>query len=123
MTGPALGASSTDSVIQVLIWGGVLLLAVIVLFGAVWYYRRRWLTRSELTGGTPWTLDDLRRMREAGDITEEEYRALRAALVAAYRGGQTEDDVVWTPADGLGEVQGPADKNAPDFDLRNGPEG
>ena len=124
MTGPALGASSTDSVIQVLIWGGVLLLAVIVLFGAVWYYRRRWLTRSELTGGTPWTLDDLRRMHEAGQITEEEYRALRATLVAAFRGGQDDDsDVVWTPADGLGEIEGQADKNAPDFDLRKGPDG
>jgi len=108
---------------QILIWGGLLLAAVIVLFGGVWYYRRRWLTRSEPTGGTAWTLDDLRRMREAGHITEEEYRALRAALVAAFRGGQTEDDVVWTPADGLDEVQGQADKNAPDFELRKGHEG
>ena len=123
MAEPALGASTTDSVIQVLIWGGVLLLAAIVLFGVVWYYRRRWLARGKSTGGTPWTLDDLRRMREAGDITEEEYRALRAALVAAFRGGQTEDDVVWTPADGLGEVPGRPDKNAPDFDLRKGHEG
>jgi len=122
MAEPALGASTTDSVIQVLIWGGVLLLAAIVLFGVVWYYRRRWLTRSELTGGTPWTLDDLRRMREAGHITEEEYRALRAALVAAFRGGQA-DATGRTPPGGPDEIQGPADKNAPDFDLRKGHEG
>ena len=124
MAEPALGTATMDSVLQVLIWGGVLLLAVIVLFGVVWYYRRRWLTLGEPTRGTPWTLDDLRRMREAGQITEEEYRALRATLVAAFRGGQDDDsDVVWTPADGLGEIEGQADKNAPDFDLRKGPDG
>ena len=122
MAEPVLGAPTTDSVMQILVWGGVLLLAVIVLFGVAWYYRRRWLIRSESAGRTPWTLDDLGRMREAGHITEEEYRALRATLVAAFRGGQA-DPASRVPPDEPGEIEARADKIAPDFDLRKGPEG
>ena len=101
-------------------------MAVVVLFGGLWYYRK-WLLRggkSESDSSGVWTFDDLRRMKQEGKITEEEYQALRATLVAAYRGEaepkKTEDttyQTVWELSDDQ------SDKNGPDFDLRNGPSG
>jgi len=106
--GMLLANSMANSVTQVLIWGGVLILAVVFLFGGLWYYRRWWLRGDEPSGDTAWTLDDLRRLRAEGQITEEEYQALRAAMTAAFRGDKGQSE---------------ADKVEPDFDLRNGPPG
>jgi hypothetical protein len=75
--------------------------------------------------GVAWTLDDLQRMRQEGQLTEEEYRALRAAMVAVYRGGKVASGSQECPE----PVQGPVsvreepDKSGPDFDLRKGPTG
>ncbi|HSW44263.1 MAG TPA: SHOCT domain-containing protein [Phycisphaerae bacterium] len=95
MTAALLATSTSESVRQVLIWGGVLILAVVVLFGGLWYYRRWWLERNVGDGGPSWTLDDLRRMRSEGQITDEEYQVLRATLLGSFR-----------QADGGGPAQG-----------------
>jgi len=63
----------------------ILLVAGIILYVGVLFYRRRWLDSS--SGSTePWTLDDLRRLRSQGDVTEDEYQAMRAAIIDSYRG-------------------------------------
>jgi len=79
-------AEISQQVVEILLWGALLLVAVIVLFGGVWYYRRRWLNPEETGPRQPWTLDDLRQMKQAGQITPEEYQALRETLIAAFRG-------------------------------------
>ena len=122
---PSLATSTSQSVTQVLIWGGVLILAVVVLFGGLWYYRKRVLDTGEGDSGGMWTFDDLLRMRQGGQLTEEEYQSLRAALVAAYRGDKADSTGSGdpTPMPGAGLAGDRPDKNGPDFDLRKGPAG
>ena len=105
-----------ENVAQIVFWCLVLVLAVLVLFGGVWYYRRRWLRRTDSPGGTPWTFDDLRTMKEQGQISDEEYRALRAAMVASFSAGKTE-----SPSPGTPVAKGGSEENGADFDLRNPP--
>ena len=80
-------AAVGDHVAQVVFWCLILIGSIIVLFLGIWYYRRRWLAADQPDSGTqtPWTFDDLRRMKEQGQITEEEYRVLRANLIAAFQ--------------------------------------
>ncbi|HOW70704.1 MAG TPA: hypothetical protein PKY77_08895 [Phycisphaerae bacterium] len=75
---------------QIIVWGLILMGAVVVLFGGLWYYRRRWLQADDKAEAdrTPWTLDDLRQMRESGQINEVEYQTLRETMIAALRGGR-----------------------------------
>lgn len=80
-----LAASVDRNAGQVLIACLWLLAALGVLALVVWYFRRRWLSR-EQRGGTPFTLDELRRMRENGTVTAEEYERMRAVLVSAASG-------------------------------------
>lgn len=81
-----LAVSLHELTIQILAWGSLLLGAVVILFGGVWYYRHRWLRSDDRGSGEPWTLDDLARMKQAGQISDEEYRVLRESIVAAFRG-------------------------------------
>lgn len=76
---------------QIIVWGLILMGAVVVLFGGLWYYRRYWLQADEDSSAsrTPWTLDDLRQMRESGQINEVEYQTLRETMIAALRGANT----------------------------------
>lgn len=82
----SLAVSLDELTIQILVWGGLLLGAVVILFGGVWYYRHRWLRSDNRGAGEPWTLDDLARMKQASQISDEEYRMLRESIVAAFRG-------------------------------------
>ena len=66
----------------VLMAGGRLSCFVVV----IWYYRRRSLSDDEPSSTVAWTLDDLRRMRAEGSLTEEEYQTLRAADDRALTG-------------------------------------
>ena len=124
MTAASLAAVQ-ENVAQIIFWCVVLAVLVLVLFGGLWYYRRRWIKMDDSPRGTPWTFDDLRKMKEQGQISDEEYRALRAAMVASFSGSKTESpssqisvengDLVWKNRDIEGQ--------GPDFDLRNPPAG
>jgi len=109
-------AAVQENVAQIIFWCLVLVLAVLVLFGGVWYYRRRWLRMADSPAGTPWTFDDLQKMKEQGQISDEEYRALRAAMIASLAGGQTESP-------GTSVANGDPEAGGSDFDLRNPPSG
>ncbi len=60
------------------------IVAVLVLSWLGWAlitrYRRNLLKYTD-DGPATWTLDDLREMRQSGQITDEEYRALRQQLI------------------------------------------
>lgn len=79
---------------QIIVWGLILMGAVVVLFGGLWYYRRYWLQADEEPGAnrTPWTLDDLRQMKESGQINEVEYQTLRETMIAALRGANARSE-------------------------------
>lgn len=61
-------------------------IALLVIVGGlgVWYYRKRVLFSDQVSA--TWTFDDLRRMRDRGDLTEEEYQSLRSAMVGSFQG-------------------------------------
>lgn len=77
----ALKSGDTQSIIVSL---AILLLLVIVGGVGLWYYRKRVLFSDESSGGI-WTFEDLRRMRESGELTEEEYQSLRSAMIGAFQ--------------------------------------
>ncbi len=74
-----------------IILSGLGLILGAILFGAVIiWWRRRSLAEDQPTSTEVWTLDDLRRMRADGSLTEEEYQRLRQAMIAAYKGRDSE---------------------------------
>ena len=82
---------------------GVLLAIVIVLGMIVLYVRGRTLRGSHDDAGAG-LFDDLQKMRDRGEITEEEYQAARRSIVQrlAGRGGSAER----TGGDGGGRTRG-----------------
>ena len=115
MTATSLAAVQ-ENMAQIIFWCLVLVLAVLVLFGGVWYYRRRWVRMADSPGGTAWTFDDLAKMKEQGQISDEEYRALRAAMIASLAGEKTESPSPEIPVEGW-----EPEADGSDFDLRNPP--
>jgi hypothetical protein len=109
-----LVASVADLAVRIMIAGGLLLLAIIVLALGVWYYRRRWLGGTE-SSTTPWTLEDLRQLRAGGDITEAEYQALRGALIGQYV------DSSKTDSGASPESPDGSDPQQPDLNLKEPP--
>lgn len=74
-----LAAASTSG--DVIKWGLVLIGAICVLGAAVWLVRRWSLWAPPATKSEPWSLQDLRDLKADGRITEEEFQALRRALL------------------------------------------
>ncbi len=60
------------------------LAAVVVLLVAVTYYRRR-LRTGDAGGGELWSLQDLREMHARGDLSDEEFKRLKARVIAGQR--------------------------------------
>lgn len=74
----------TNRTERLLIWLIVLMAMVIVLGFAVWYTRRWMFVRSE-SREEAWTLEDLRRMRDEGSLSAEEYERLRETMIGQLR--------------------------------------
>lgn len=73
----------------VLWWGGALLIVSLILGGLVLALRRKFFSG----GGDEsqnFSLQELRRMNNAGEISDEEFETLRARVIAEL-GGATED--------------------------------
>ncbi len=79
-----IAASSNTA--DLFIWGGVLIVLLVALWLACIWLRRWYFGTSE--DGFPsglWTLADLRRMREQGEITEDEYETLHGQVIASHQ--------------------------------------
>ncbi len=64
----------------------IVLLAAILLGCAGVYLARRWIRNDKQPVGTePFTLDQLRRLHGAGDLTDEEYDRAKTKLVARVK--------------------------------------
>jgi hypothetical protein len=61
-------------------------LLIVVLGAGIWYYRRRWWLSESQSADEPFTLADLRQLRDTGGMTEEEYQRVRAAMIGSVRG-------------------------------------
>lgn len=82
MTSLAQGGDPT----RVLVWIGVLIVAVVVLFGALMLVKRKLFGRVKDEAADRGLLDDLRAMRDRGEISKEEYDATRKAMAARLTG-------------------------------------
>jgi hypothetical protein len=79
-----LAAAST---IGDVIWPCLVLIgAICVLGAAVWLVRRWSLQNPPSAKPDPWSLQDLRELKADGRITEEEFQALRQAVLESTRG-------------------------------------
>ncbi|RIK67463.1 MAG: hypothetical protein DCC65_06440 [Planctomycetota bacterium] len=78
-----IAQSSAQS--QAILWGGVLIVAIVVLGVVVWGIRR-WLfgVRTE-EAPESWSLQHLRELRASGQISPEEFEILRANLLKSAR--------------------------------------
>lgn len=70
-------------------WSFVLIALVIGLFVVVWWTRRRVTGNDAASTAQPFSLSDLRAMRESGQITPEQYEKLRESTIGAARSPRT----------------------------------
>ena len=79
---PARGHGDTGGVI---LWIGVLIAVIMVGFVALmWVRRRMFMGESDQSGGL---MDSLRKMRDTGQMSQQEYDAARKAMVARIAKG------------------------------------
>jgi uncharacterized membrane protein len=80
-------AFGLDRTIDVLIWLVVVLAGSAVLLCVVWWIRR-WIWSQDETSKDvpPFTLDELRRMHARGDLSDEQFAAMRSQLTALAGG-------------------------------------
>lgn len=112
-----LAVDMADYAMRIIIACAMLMGAFIVLCLSVWYYRRRYYA-SESSREPVWTFDDLRVMRESGEISEDEYQALRASLLGAYGVGSSGRD-----SSGTVKTSNEIEGRGSDFDLEKSPHG
>ena len=70
---------------EILLWSGILAVAVLVLFGVVALFRRIML-RDEPQATPVFSLEDLRKMHRQGQLSDEEFDRARAKMIARTRG-------------------------------------
>jgi hypothetical protein len=104
-----LAATNKQDWIWIFAGGAVLVVVALLFFAGIWRFRERWLKdRGTEESSEPWTLDDLRKLRERGQVTEEEYQKMRQAMIDAYRPrGAPETEVTPTPDNPDRDADGP----------------
>ncbi len=78
--------ATSSNTADLFIWGGVLIVLLVALWLVCIWLRKWYFGTSE--DGFPsglWTLADLRRMREQGEITEDEYETLHGQAIASHQ--------------------------------------
>ena len=73
---------------EVLWWGGGLLVAALLVGAGIRALRRRVLPKEEPPPDQAWSLQDLRRLRDSGELSEDEFETLRARLIARMGGAE-----------------------------------
>ncbi|HYE18143.1 MAG TPA: hypothetical protein VEA69_06850 [Tepidisphaeraceae bacterium] len=69
---------------QLFIWSVVLVVAVALLFGVLYLYRR-WMNNQGTTTGPGFTLSDLRRYHKEGKMTTEEFEKAKALVIGTVK--------------------------------------
>lgn len=81
--------AASDNLIDVFIWVGILFVMV-ALFWLAWVYARKWSMRDGSEPLTPWTLQDLRELKDRGELSENEYQTLREQIIAQHKDTEIE---------------------------------
>jgi len=102
-----------DQASRIIIVCLVLFAALIIFYVVARIFWRKWLKRPE-SGKNPWSLDDLRDLHQQGDITDEEYRAMRETIIAGFRGEKSETQQKIATGDSEEDIS----KNGGDIDLQ-----
>lgn len=118
---PPPGAASSTSA-DVVIWVGVLIVAVLLLGALILLVRKRMLAKDK-HGADNW-IGDLRQMHKRGELSTEEYESARRALTAKFAAGAGANAATPTPR----PTRPPAPRAAtselrakPGFDLTGAP--
>ncbi|MFH1419399.1 MAG: SHOCT domain-containing protein [Planctomycetota bacterium] len=75
--------AAQSDVVDVIVWGLVLIAAICVFALLAWWARRRFVASDTQPNGGEWTLQHLREMRKDGQITEAEFESLKAKAIEA----------------------------------------
>ena len=80
-----LAAQSTEQkkMFEGLLWMGATILALVFAGALVAYFRKRAVSHGE-GEGPDFTLDELRRLKEAGSLTPAEYEALKKRAISEF---------------------------------------
>jgi uncharacterized membrane protein len=90
VSGSALLAQADDSS-SPLLWAMVLIVIVLVLFGAVAWARKR-LSAKEDFHGEGFSLSDLRRMHAEGKLSDEEFDRAKGKMVETLHAAQAQQE-------------------------------
>lgn len=87
----SLSLIAQSGVTRIWIWGAVLIVAAVGAFFAIMAIRRRFVDGGE-SKSMPWTLQELKDLHAAGEISDEEYRALREQVIGSVGVRPGKDD-------------------------------
>ncbi|MFQ6048096.1 MAG: SHOCT domain-containing protein [Phycisphaerae bacterium] len=68
-----------EAALRALLYAAALLVGMIVMAAALWYYWRR--VRQSHPPQQPWSLQQLRQLHASGQLTDQEYQRLRDRLI------------------------------------------
>ena len=97
---------AAGDVSAIMLYGGLLIVALLALGAAIWWLRRRYLADDASRVDGVWSLQQLRDLRARGEISEAEFQQLRAEMLGrhALRTAGTEDstgvDAAGSPMEG-----------------------
>jgi len=78
------GLIAAGDVSAIMLYGGLLILALVALGAAVWWLRRRYMAEAESSVDGVWSLQQLRDLRAKGELSEAEFQSLRAEMLGRH---------------------------------------
>lgn len=84
-------AAGQGGIGEALLWLGGMIVLLMIAAGGVLVLRARLLDRGARSGGPGLFLDELRAMRDRGELSPAEYDAARSAMAARLAGGPRSD--------------------------------
>lgn len=110
MTRALLAARDTGAILQ---YGGLLIVALIVLGTVVLWLRRKYLADDAVQSEGVWSLQQLRDLRASGELSENEFQKLRAEMIGrhALRSADPQES---TGVDAGGDMEGNQIKQSSD---------
>lgn len=76
-----IAAARTD----VILWGGIIAVLAVIGGSAIMIFRRSVLAKDSDAGSGGFTLEDLRKLRDRGELTAQEYEVARNQITQAVK--------------------------------------
>lgn len=81
---PRVPAPASDDITELVIWGSVALVVLVLFAIAVYVARRKLLPSTRATDDPTWTLQELNELHNDGRLSDAEYRVLRTRLIESF---------------------------------------